>query len=306
MRLAPLLLLAAAALPAAAQPAQLPGNGLAQHDFFYAGESKRQRMFIVRAGAVVWSYEHNGKGEISDAVLEPNGHVLFAHQFGITEIDADKKVLWHFPAPAGTEIHTAQRLPNGHVIFVQNGDPARVGILDPATLRVVREFNIPVRNPKGVHGHFRHARLTPAGHYLVAHMDLGRVVEYDLSGKALWSVDAPGPWSAEVLANNHVLVVCGPGNVVKEFDRDGRLVWSFAGSEAEGYQPGGFQTASRLPNGNTLINAWFNEWNGEVDRAHPPIQALEVTPDKRIVWALRAWGEPVDLGPSTTIQILRR
>jgi len=31
---------------------------------------------------------------------------------------------------------------------------------------------------------------------------------------------------------------------------------------------------------------------------------LEVTPDKKVVWALRAWGNPVDLGPSTTIQLL--
>jgi hypothetical protein len=34
------------------------------------------------------------------------------------------------------------------------------------------------------------------------------------------------------------------------------------------------------------------------------VQALEVTPGKRVVWALRAWGNPVDLGPSTTIQLL--
>jgi hypothetical protein len=41
-----------AALPAA--PPILPGSGLAQHDFFYAGESKAQRMYIVRGGQIVW------------------------------------------------------------------------------------------------------------------------------------------------------------------------------------------------------------------------------------------------------------
>lgn len=30
---------------------------------------------------------------------------------------------------------------------------------------------------------------------------------------------------------------------------------------------------------------------------------MEVTADKKVVWALRSWAEP-DLGPSTTIQIL--
>ena len=29
-------------------PAVLPGEGLAQHDFFYAGEAKTERMLIVR------------------------------------------------------------------------------------------------------------------------------------------------------------------------------------------------------------------------------------------------------------------
>ena len=31
-------------------PATLPGKGLAQHDFFYAGEQKQHQMFIIRKG----------------------------------------------------------------------------------------------------------------------------------------------------------------------------------------------------------------------------------------------------------------
>src|SRR5258708_27603383 len=78
-------------------PHVLPGRGLAQHDFFYAGEAKTQDMYIVRHGAVVWEYHnHDPKGEISDAVLLSNGNVLFAHQFGVTLIGPDKAVLWHY------------------------------------------------------------------------------------------------------------------------------------------------------------------------------------------------------------------
>jgi len=33
------------------------------------------------------------------------------------------------------------------------------------------------------------------------------------------------------------------------------------------------------------------------------VQAVEFTPDKKIVWVLRSWENP-DLGPATTIQIL--
>ena len=41
-----------------------------------------------------------------------------------------------------------------------------------------------------------------------------------------------------------------------------------------------------------------------MDASDPPVQAIEVTPDKKIVWALRAWNEPTNLGPATSIQLL--
>jgi hypothetical protein len=63
------------------------------------------------------------------------------------------------------------------------------------------------------------------------------------------------------------------------------------------------QIATRLPNGDTLINNWVNQWSGKIDPATAPVQALEVTPGKKVVWALRSWNDP-DLGPSTTIQLL--
>jgi hypothetical protein len=37
-------------------PSVLPGKGLAQHDFFYAGEAKTQDMYIVRNGKVPGSF----------------------------------------------------------------------------------------------------------------------------------------------------------------------------------------------------------------------------------------------------------
>ncbi len=70
--------LALAAPPMA--PAELPGNGLARHPFFYAGEDKVQSMFLVKDGKIAWSHTMpNSKGEISDAFLRANGNILFAH-----------------------------------------------------------------------------------------------------------------------------------------------------------------------------------------------------------------------------------
>jgi outer membrane protein assembly factor BamB len=288
----------------AAFPAVLPGKGLAQHDFFYAGEAKTQDIYIVRKGKVAWEFhDPNGKGEISDAVLLSNGRVLFAHQFGITLIDREKKVLWHYDAPPGTEIHTAQPIGKDRVVYVQNGDPAKVVVVNIVTGKNEREFVVPVKNPKSVHGHFRRARLTDAGTLLVAHMDMGKIVEYDSTGKELWShTPGIGTWSAERLKNGNTLIA--GTKAVCEVNAAGTTVWEFTPADVPDYLFNSIQTATRLPNGNTLINTWVNQWSGPVNPDTAPVQALEVTPDKKIVWALRAWGKPVDLGPSTTIQLL--
>ncbi len=285
-------------------PAALPGKGLAQHDLFYAGEAKEERMSIVRGGQIVWSYTHSGKGEISDAVLEPNGNILFAHQFGITEIAPDKKVVWNFDAPAGTEIHTMQPIGTNGVWFIQNGNPAKFIVMDKATGKIDHQFELPVKNPGSVHGQFRQARLTAAGTILVAHMDSHRVVEYDLDGKVLWSQDVTNCWSAQPLANGNILIAGAGDKFVREINRKGETVWEWTAADAPEYKFTNVQTATRLPNGNTIVNNWFNQWSDKLDPNNAPVQAIEVTPDKKIVWALRAWSPPADLGPSTTIQIL--
>ena len=283
-------------------PAVLPGRGLAQHDFFYAGEAKDERMFIVRGGQVVWSYTHDGKGEISDAVLMPNGNILFAHQYGITEVTAAKQVVWNHDAPPKTEIHTAQPIGRDRVIFLQNGDPAKLIVINKTTNAIEREFVLPVKNPQSVHGHFRHARLTDAGTILVAHLDLGRVCEYDATGKELWSMDVPGGvWSATPLKNGNFLLA---GKTVREVNRAKETVWEWTPADTPEYRITNLQLATRLANGNTIINNWFSQWSDKGDPATAPIQAIEVTPDKKVVWALRSWTPPADLGPSTTIQLL--
>ncbi len=301
----PAALICASLLLAAGAAAQTPPNlGLDQHDFFYAGEQKQHWMFIVRGGKIVWSYiDANSKGEISDAALLPNGNVLFAHQYGVTLIGPDKKVLWHVGAPPNTEIHSAQMMDARRVFYVQNGDPALLRVADTRTGRIEREFPLPVGNPNSIHGHFRHARLTPAGNFLVAHMDAKKVAEYDNSGREVWSYAVESPWSAERLRNGNTLITTNR-KLVLEVDPQGKTVWQITAADAAGHRIDGFQIATRLPNGNTLVNNWVNTWSTTVDKANPPVQALEFTPGKKIVWVLRSWNDPADLGPATTIQLL--
>jgi hypothetical protein len=283
-------------------PAVLPGKGLKEFDFFYAGEAKARNMYIVRHGKITWSYiDTIGKGEISDAVLMANGNVLFAHQYGVTLINHDKKVLWNYDAPAGFETHTAQLIGTDHVLFVQNGNPAKVMVMNIKTNQIEKEFILPFKST--THGQIRHARLTEAGTLLVAHMDLGKVSEYDSDGKELRSIAVPGIWSAVPLKNGNILVSSN-NSFVREINRNGEIVWNFPLKEIPDYNVTNPQIAVRLPNGNTLINNWFNLWDSKLDADHAPAQAIEVTPDKKIIWALRSWTGLTNLGPSTTIQLL--
>ena len=294
---------AASAAPQSSDISVLPGKGLAQHDFFYAGEAKGEKMFIVRDGKIAWSYQHDGKGEISDAVLQANGNILFAHQFGVTEVNADKQVVWNHDAPPKTEIHTAQPYGRDSVWFIQNGNPAKFIVINKTTGATENEFILPTGNPNNTHGQFRNACMTDSGTVIVAHMDLGKAAEYDLTGKELWSVSVPGIWSATPLKNGNVLAVSSR-KFVREVNRKGEIVWEWSPADTPEFPMSSLQRAWRLPNGNTLINNWFNQWNSKPDPATAEVQAIEVTSGKKAVWALRSWEEPVNLGPATTIQVL--
>jgi hypothetical protein len=226
---------------------------------------------------------------------------LFAHQFGVTLITPEKKVLWNYDAPPKCEVHTAQPIGTERVIFIQNGPEPKLFVANITTGKMEKEMPLPVKNPAGTHGQFRHARLTAAGTYLVTHMDMGKVVEYDENGRALWSASLPGAWSAERLPNGNTLMAGGKN--VREVNPKGETVWEFASADVPDYRFDKIQVAKRLPNGNTLINNWANQWDGKIDPATAPVQVLEITPDKKIVWALRQWADPA-LGPSTTIDLL--
>src|ERR1017187_623613 len=215
-------------------PPILPGKGLAEHDFMYAGESHDRNIFIVRQGKIVWSYgDPSGKGEISDAVMLSNGNVLFAHKYGVTEITPEKKVIWNYDAPAGYEVHTAVPIGKDRVLYIQNGDHAVIRVVNIVTNVVEREITLQTRRPASTHGQFRHARLTDRGTLLVAHMDLNKVVEYDYNGNELWSFPGVGSWGVTPLSDGNVLITDKQG--VREVTRRGDSVWTFSPSDVPGY-----------------------------------------------------------------------
>jgi len=299
-------------VPAASiSPAVLPGKGLAQHPFLYAGEwdtrKPLQSMFLVRDGKVVWHYSiplHNAAGgiqEFDDATLLSDGNVIFSCMSGAGEITPDKDLVWQYQPPVGTEIHSIQSIGKDRVLLMRNGTPAQAMIFNTATNKLEKTIPIPTTVAKS-HGQFRHIRMTPAGTILVGHLSEGKVVEYDLDGKEVWSCKAEHAWSAIRLKNGNTLISGDASQYVREVNANGERVWELTQADVPDYKLGNLQTANRLANGNTVICSWIagdnntKHWSGTT-------QVFEVTPAKQVVWALAAWENP-DLGPATSIQLL--
>ncbi len=284
--------------------APLPGKGMAQHPFLYCGEwqnrsTSNQAMHIVRGGRIVWSYTNPLKGELGDCSMLANGNILFSRQFGASEITPAHEIVWNYDGPPGVEIHTAWPVDEQRVLIMQNGNPAKALILDKRTNRVEQELTLATKNPASVHGQFRHIRMTPGGNFLVAHLDLGKVVEYSPGGKEIWSVPAPSAWAAVRLKNGNTLISGNQHGYVREVNAKGETVWEINKDDLPGMPLYTVQEVSRLANGNTLINNWV----GSVPQADWPrvVQLIEVTPQKKVVWALRDW---TVLGPASSTQLL--
>ncbi len=292
--------LACAVLPLTAQ--EKVDEALARHDFFYAGQSKQRRMFMVKDGQVTWSYDDRLKrGEISDAVLMSDGHILVAHQYGVAEVTQASETLWSYAAPEGTEIHTIQPIGREHVVFVQNGRPAKAVVMKIPECRIVREFELPTNEKGSVHGQFRNARLSSRGTLLVANMAMGCIHEFTSEGREVDRWEGFLPWSVQEMAKTGNLLITGRKGKIQEINRQGQTVWELNTTDYGVTQP---QKTVRLKDGGHLINNWYNEWNKEpMDTANAPVQAIEIDKTGKLVWQLRAWKTP-DLGPSTTIQLL--
>lgn len=290
---------------------KLPGKGLKQHDFVYVGEwdmrnPKAQKMFMVRGGKMVWQYSipmrtaTDAIQEFDDVTMLSNGNIVYACMSGAGIITPEKNIIWQYICAPGTETHSCQPIGKDSVLMVLNGPVGKVLIFNTATNKLLKEIVIPTTSTSP-HGQFRHVRWTRNKTIMVGLFAEKKVVEFDLDGKALWSVDAPSAWSAIRLHNGNTLISGDEQGYTREVNLKGETVWEFTRADAP-FIIGNTQTANRLSNGNTVICNWIagnnntKEWAGTV-------QVFEVTLDKKIVWALSSWENP-DLGPATYIQLL--
>ncbi len=123
--------------------------------------------------------------------------------------------------------------------------------------------------------------LHAAGTVLISIRHQDAVVAFSWKAKkVLWTWgrgELQGPHAASLLPNGNVLVFDnglqrGFSRIVEVDPATNRIVWEYAAREPKDFYSGTGGYVQRLPNGNTLIT---NSWN---------YQAVEVTPDKRMVW----------------------
>jgi hypothetical protein len=285
----------------------LPGQGINQYNFLYAGEWQNsamtnQTMYIVKDGKIAWSYVMPQEGEYGDATMLSNGNIVFSRKSGASEITRNKKIVWNYDAPPNSEIHSCQPLGLDKVFIMLNAVPAKAMIINTSTNNVEKELIIPTAGT-GTHGMFRHCRYTKDGTFLIAQMDMNKVNEYDTTGKLIWSVDSPSPWAAVRLKSGNTLISGNGNGFVREVDKQGNIVWEYSRADAPAWlKIYTVQAADRLDNGNTIISNWIGGGAPD-DEKKKSIQFFEVTPGKKIVWALSQWDNP-NLNNATAIQLL--
>jgi hypothetical protein len=106
-----------------------------------------------------------------------------------------------------------------------------------------------------------------------------------------------GPMSPDVLPGN--------GAAQHPFFYTGQ--WNFPEPEqtiVPNIQLFSLQEADRLANGNTVISNWCPSAVKDPKDWRKTVQVLEVTREKKLVWAMRSWDPPTALGPATVIQLL--
>lgn len=306
-------------------PETLPGKNLAEHDLLVYGENDQHRMeqtiSMVRYGRVVWTYsiprmEHGEFQEIGDAYMLPNGNILFARQHGVTIVNPKQEIVWNFDAPKdenqttyfprNSEIHAVEPAGPDRVMFVINQTPkSKLMIVNTKTNAIEKTVELPT--PKeGVHLHFRRVHITPTGTILAAHLDEGKIAEYDMTGNELWSLPMRSPWAVSRLANGNTLVAGNgvDGTYLRELNTKHEVVWEYSKQDEKGIELMQMDDMIRLANGNTLVANWC-AFAPPADYPQT-VQEIEVTPGKEIVWALRSWTPPNDLGTVSGVRLLDR
>jgi len=273
---------------------------LSRHDFLtaeewqcYTGDCQtNQKMYIFRGGKLVWTYTSPSQTEYDDTWRLSDGSITMALRHGARKIKSEKDTgtSWYVYEDVNGgkgETHVLQPIGLDKVFMVVNqGSNAKGFMINTKTGDTLRRWNIPVSGTGSNHTNFRHCRITRDGTMLCAHLDWGRIVEYDTSNmKVLWADSnvtniGTSPWAAVKLRNGNILYSGNGNKWIREMDRTThQVIWNVDLTAAGIGLTGGqwCQEIARLDNGNTIVN---------IANGGPNMAILEISPDKKLVWSV--------------------
>jgi hypothetical protein len=234
------------------------------------------KVCIVSAeGIIEWQYDCKHP---QDCWKLPNGNILFCFATGALEVTPNKKIVWEYIAPEKVEVQACQPLPDGKVMIVECGTSRIIEVGRDG--KITKEIKLTTSPEVKLHNQFRGTRKLANGNYRVCFKGEGKIVDIDPNGRVLHTLDVPGdPHGAITLPNGHIIVTCGDGHKVIEFDANYNIVWELKENDLPGNTLRLMAGCQRLPNGNTV----FCNYLGHGHLGEQP-QFFEVTRDKRVVW----------------------
>lgn len=279
----------------------LIGGQLKRHNFIYIGENNR-RICVVIDGKLAWHYDTENDWEDDEVWMLSNGNILHAHMKYIEEITPKKEIVWRYDSPKGTEIHTCQPIGVDKVLFLQNQDKvAVVKLYNKVTGKYELEKELSELG-NGPHGQCRRFRMTNKGTYVAGTLGSHTFYEYDKEFNLIWTHNPGSMWGGVLLKNGNYLFQREAAMTTVEINKAGNIVWQVSIADIQGQLDSlapnlgkvtATQTCERLSNGNTVVFTRF------CDAKIP--QAIEITPDKKVVWILQDWKH---LGDSVSAQFL--
>jgi hypothetical protein len=219
---------------------------------------------------------------ISKGPKSPGGAAVEIRRGGSGGAD---EVVWRYEGTQA-EVNSIQKTPEGTYVLTEAGaNPRLLEIAADGTVKTEFPLSCQKQNP---HMQARMARKQADGTFLVPHLLDFAIKRYDATGKVLATIDTHAaddpkaqawPFTAIALPDGGVLAGLTNGNRVVEFGRDGAIRWQItAGDTAAAINDAcGVQ---RLPDGNTMIASYRIGADGA--------RMLEVSPEKRVVWAWKA------------------
>jgi PQQ-like domain len=235
----------------------------------------------------------------------PGRRLLAADKGRVVLLSARGEIEWE--TPTKVDVHDLSLLANGNVLFQFTS--TRIVEMNPAR-EIVWEYESRPKDAQVSRVEVHAFQRLADGLTMIAESGNRRIIEVDRAGKIVHEVpltlERPDPHRdtrmVRKLKNGNYLVCHEGDGKVREYDPQGKVVWSYAldlggRPRSDGHGPEGHGVevygAVRLANGNTVIAGGNNN------------RVLEVDPAGKIVWSLDQKELPgITLAWVTTLHVL--